>query len=132
MDKPLAPYQVKREAKLQLRLKKLSNNPSDFIHCAEYQIFLDDVRFWITFRQPDHWEGYEFPPGEGNSPVIGVRGEDAQAFCAWLTERENSPQPGWRYRLPNPNEIIPDENIGCWTEQHGKLDCILSPTGTQQ
>ncbi len=43
----------------------------------------------ITFRElglPYVWHDGDPPPGHGSHPVVLVRYDDAQAYCAWLTE----------------------------------------------
>ncbi|MBV9688342.1 MAG: NACHT domain-containing protein [Ktedonobacteraceae bacterium] len=88
---------------------------TSFITCAEYQVFLDEQRARGQCLQPDHWTSYRFLPGQGNTPVLGVRLSDAIAFCGWLTERETGP---WHYRLPAAGEL----------EDEGRLEEL--PTGT--
>ena len=57
------------------------------------------------YLQPDHWQRYQFPNGQGRAPVVGVRPSDVVAFCVWLTQRE----PGeWNYRLPRVGELESD------------------------
>lgn len=72
---------------------------TELVSCAEYQLFLDEQ----GERQPDHWQTASFSQGQGLSPVLGVRFADAQAFCAWLTERFGGL---WHYRLLIRDEII--------------------------
>src|SRR5215217_6681552 len=71
------------------------------VTCAEYQLFIDEMREQKRYYQPDHWSSYEFPKGKAHEPVIGVRQLDAVAFCEWLSNRENEE---WIYRLPSSNE----------------------------
>ncbi|MCP4701908.1 MAG: NACHT domain-containing protein [Gammaproteobacteria bacterium] len=73
---------------------------SEFITCAEYQLFLDQMRMRKKYHQPGHWDSYTFPKGNARKPVMGIRGEDAEAFCTWLNQREE----GFRYRPPVPEE----------------------------
>ena len=42
---------------------------------------------------------YEESNFEDDAPVIGISWEDAQAYCVWLSEKENK-----NYRLPTENE----------------------------
>ncbi len=74
---------------------------ADYITCAEYQLFLDEMRTKEEYYQPDHWTDFRFTRGQADTPVAGVRGSDAEAFCAWLNARQ---QGSMRYRLPTPNE----------------------------
>lgn len=103
---------VAREAILAQRLRNLfridENLSADlgYITHAEYQLFLDEKRAAGEYFQPDHWTGYTFPKGRGRLPVVGVRPADAAAFCAWLTQHdETATVGGWRYRLPQPDEL---------------------------
>jgi hypothetical protein len=72
---------------------------------AEYQLFLDEMRLRSEYRQPDHWENYQFAAGTGVSPVVGIRPEDAEAFCQWLSQRVTSE---WNYSLPAADVPVPD------------------------
>ncbi|MDX9990857.1 MAG: SUMF1/EgtB/PvdO family nonheme iron enzyme [Anaerolineales bacterium] len=65
--------------------------------CAEYQLFIDEMRAQEKYHQPDHWTGYHFSKGHARQPILGMRPSDAVAFCKWLTRCNND---GWTYRLP--------------------------------
>jgi hypothetical protein len=67
------------------------------VTCAEYQLFIDEMREQGKYYQPDHWTSYQFPKGQAHEPIFGVRYSDAEKFCNWLTQRENGE---WRFRLP--------------------------------
>jgi hypothetical protein len=108
------------EALLKLRLRGLvaasQEKPcvdGQLLKQAEYQVFLDDMRGKTKYRQPDYWTDGRFGPGSGKTPIVGIRGSDAQDFCAWVTEREAA----WIYRLPSPADLItaPIDGVGCWT-----------------
>src|SRR5688500_16804826 len=71
------------------------------VTCAEYQLFIDEMREQRKYYQPDHWTTYQFPKGQAREPILGVRYSDAEAFCEWLTNRENGE---WKYRLPSQQE----------------------------
>jgi|GEM_PF-4153801 len=71
------------------------------ITCAEYQLFIDEMRQQGKYFQPDHWTTFQFPPGQSEKPILGVRFFDGVDFCDWLTNRENSE---WVYRLPTLSE----------------------------
>jgi ABC-type dipeptide/oligopeptide/nickel transport system ATPase subunit len=73
----------------------------EYITCAEYQLFLDELRAKDHYYQPDHWTEYTFPSGSALKPICGIRAEDAEAFCQWLTKRQND---HYYYRLPQPHE----------------------------
>ncbi len=66
------------------------------VTCAEYQLFIDEMREQGIYYQPDHWTSYKFPTGKGREPILGVRRSDAGAFCEWLTQKDEE----WKYRLP--------------------------------
>lgn len=92
---------------------------TSLITCSEYQAFLDEQPLR---RKPDHWSAPHFPPGQGNAAVLGVREEQARAFVAWLTQRE---QGSWQYRLPTARELnaqerarILPEGTGCWLHEN--------------
>jgi len=91
---------------------------TSLITCAEYQLFLDDMRAQGKYFQPDHWTECQFPAGHAHNPLLGMRPSDALAFCTWLTGRE---QGGWGFRLPTPEEAstypLPAEvadGLGYW------------------
>ena len=71
------------------------------VTCAEYQLFIDEMREQGKYYQPDHWISYQFQEGTGREPILGARHADAIAFCDWLTIRDRM---GWRYRLPSMSE----------------------------
>ncbi|NET60056.1 MAG: NACHT domain-containing protein [Symploca sp. SIO2E6] len=87
-----------------------------YITCAEYQLFIDEMRQAGENRQPDHWQDYRFPPGDARKPITGVRGSDAEEFCEWLTQQHSAL--GFRYRLPTLAEVkeysATEQQIGCW------------------
>ena len=99
--------QLAAEVKLNQRLRSLKRLDEQreidlsYITCAEYQLFLDESRAQEKYYQPDHWTEYSFPNGTAQQPICGVRAEDAEAFCEWLTERQGG---NVRYRLPQPAE----------------------------
>lgn len=108
---PESPYPARRrlaaEVRLSRRLKSLQHIDqgraidTDFLTCAEYQLFLDDMRAQGRFYQPDHWTSLTFAADEVGHPIRGVRTDDAVTFCDWLTKRQGG---GMRYRLPTPDE----------------------------
>lgn len=70
------------------------------VTCAEYQLFIDEMRTLGKYYQPDHWTSYQFPEGQAREPILGVRQSDAIAFCEWLTKRETDASGAWEYRIP--------------------------------
>ncbi|MBV9928815.1 MAG: NACHT domain-containing protein [Acidobacteria bacterium] len=100
------------------------------ITCAEYQLFLDEMREEDKYLQPDHWPEFRFPPGQASVPVRGVRFEDAQAFCNWLTKRQGEII---LYRLPTKEEAseyftLPSE-VGVWCQGE---ELLLLPEREQE
>jgi hypothetical protein len=67
------------------------------VTCAEYQLFIDEMREQGKHCQPYHWTSYQFPKGKAREPILGVRLDEANAFCDWLASREAGE---WGYRLP--------------------------------
>ncbi len=79
------------------------------------------------------WKSPGFKQGPTH-PVCGVSWDDAQAFCAWLTQKEQSggrPGPKRKYRLPTDAEWSIAVGLG-WeagdspAEKHGKIGNIYS------
>lgn len=95
------------EVQISRRLKSLQRIDDEraidltYLTCAEYQLFINEMRQQAEYRQPDHWPAYEFNTGDAQLPISGLRFEDAQAFCEWLTQREGG---SVLYRLPTPEE----------------------------
>jgi len=81
------------------------------VTCAEYQLFIDEMREQGKYYQPDHWTSFQYPEGQAKEPILGVRHSDAVAFCDWLTDRDASE---WAFRLPTQREAkdFPIETIG--------------------
>ncbi len=81
------------------------------VTCAEYQLFIDEMREQGKYYQPDHWTSYQFPKGEAIEPILGERHSDAVAFCEWLRYREDGE---WKFRLPTQKEadIYPMKSLG--------------------
>jgi hypothetical protein len=86
------------------------------VTCAEYQLFIDEMRKQGKYYQPDHWTSYRFPVKQARTPVVGVRLSAAKAFCEWLIKRELRE---WSYRLPTSVEA----------DQFPLTDRIQSPLG---
>ena len=107
-------------------LVKIDNNVEidrGYITCAEYQLFIDDMRQEGKNIQPDHWTSLRFPPGSAKKPVTGVRSGDAEEFCQWLTRKESISR--FSYRLPNLAEttrfLATTEGIGFWCKKENTL-----------
>lgn len=109
---------------LKQQLRKLS--PIDervaigmnYITCAEYQLFIDEMQALGNHVQPKHWTTDKFRVGDEKQPILGVTADDAEAFCEWLTKKGLTP--GFRYRLPTSSEVlehpISEMQIGCWCQ----------------
>ncbi|HLO16221.1 MAG TPA: NACHT domain-containing protein, partial [Anaerolineales bacterium] len=69
----------------------------------EYQMFLDEMRNAGKYYQPDQWTEERFPSFEGLQPVTGVRPEDANDYCKWLTNRD----------IWSANYMLPSKNAAC-------------------
>jgi len=99
------------------RIDDTTEIDTDFITCAEYQLFLDEMRAQKKYRQPDHWTAYTFfettPRLSATGPVLGVCAEDVEVFVIWLNGREKA-----TYRLPTPAEAkefpATVENVATW------------------
>ncbi len=109
------------EVRLGRRLKSLQRVDEqreidpDFVTCAEYQLFLDDMRERGYYYQPDHWTALHFSMGTSGQPVAGLRYEDARDFCIWLSMRQGGTL---RFRLPRPEEArqysASNTSLSCW------------------
>ena len=53
------------------------------VTCAEYQLFIDEMREQHKYFFPDHWILPRFSDGRGMYPILGVRFSDACEFCKW-------------------------------------------------
>ncbi|NUM44892.1 MAG: SUMF1/EgtB/PvdO family nonheme iron enzyme [Anaerolineales bacterium] len=47
----------------------------------EYQFFVREA----GHKPPHHWDGDQYPEGQGEHPVVYVSWSDASAYCQWLT-----------------------------------------------
>jgi hypothetical protein len=106
----------------------------DYLTSAEYQLFLDDMRARGRYHQPEHWTGFTFLPGQARQPVLGVRGEDAQAFCDWLTQRQGGKM---LYGLPSRVEAtaLPSAKTGplaTWRRDGHGFNLTPLPESTEQ
>jgi energy-coupling factor transporter ATP-binding protein EcfA2 len=95
------------EALLKRRIRQMRPLQADtfvdtsLVTCVEYQLFLLDEQHYGSIVAPDHWDKYTFPQSQGQDALLGVRVENARAFCRWLTERDRE---GQFYRLPRGEE----------------------------
>lgn len=102
-------FRLAAEVHLNRRLNNLQpfNNGSaidlQFLTCAEYQLFLNEMQIQGEYYQPSHWTKLRFATGSALHPVKGIRVEDAQIFCDWLTAKQGH---NGVFRLPTPQEVI--------------------------
>lgn len=119
----LARRQLAAEVRLTRRLRSLHSIDEqreidlEYVTAAEYQIFLNEMRLRGLAAQPDHWTDYQFTAGQSQSPICGIRPNDAKSFAKWLTEREGGDSV---YRVPTAHEAvtIPAQGNQClagWT-----------------
>ncbi|MDX2031707.1 MAG: SUMF1/EgtB/PvdO family nonheme iron enzyme [Blastocatellia bacterium] len=64
-----------------------------------YKIFIDETRREAPRGLGYGWTGNQYPPNQGDQPVVYVTWDDASAFCKWLSAKT-----GHRYRLPTEAE----------------------------
>ena len=72
------------------------------VTCAEYQLFIDEMREQGKYYQPDHWISPRFSDGDAKNIILGVRFSDAENFSNWLSQKNNNSL--WTFRLPNQYE----------------------------
>lgn len=104
------------------------------VTCAEYQLFIDEMREQGKYHQPDHWTSHRFSGGDPDAPILGVRPSDAIAYCEWLARREGD---RWRFRIPSkqegdnlPIKLSIQEPLGywvTWTDHQAQFTWIGSP-----
>jgi hypothetical protein len=69
---------------------------------AEFETTNAEFGAYITATgapSPPHWENSKCPEGEENLPVVFISPKEAEAYCAWLSEKENA-----EVRLPTTEE----------------------------
>jgi NACHT domain len=128
------------EVKLSRRLKSLHwiddqrAIDATYLSCAEYQLFLDDIRQQGKYHQPDHWTEVKFKEGEASKPVAGMYARDAQAFCQWLTEQYGGN--AVTFRLPSLEEAsqssAPDPLLASWCERSNEFQLTKLAAATEQ
>lgn len=125
--------QLAAEVQLSNRLKSLQRITEqdeidqEYLSCAEYQIFLDEMRQQNEYHQPDHWVGHTFEQGHARVPVNGMRADDAEAFCRWLTQRQGG---SLCYRLPHADEAVQfpaqTARLASWCiDEHTSVACLI-------
>ncbi len=75
--------------------EQTNERPQRLVYLDRYQIDRYEVtnvqyqRFIrATGRKPPrYWAGSDYPPGQADVPVVGVRWRDAEAYCAWVGKR---------------------------------------------
>ncbi len=91
----------KKGGEIMYRIDENTYIDDSLVTCAEYQLFLDEMREQGKFCQPDHWKSCEYLVGQAHMPVLGVRPSDAMVFCNWVSQREKGV---WSFRLPTVDE----------------------------
>ena len=116
-----------------VRLDEEREIDTNYVSCAEYQTFLDDMTAQKKSHHPLHWPTNQFPKGAALKPIAGVRFEDAAAFCQWINSRARARgETGIHYRLPTPDEAsdnllaplnanplfedLHGDDVGCWCD----------------
>jgi len=101
------------------------------VTCAEYQLFIDEMRGLRKYYQPDHWRTHQFPSGHGKKPITGIRIAAAQAFCEWLSHGNHGK---YKYRLPtleeakkHPIELNVVHSLGYWTLTFDFVWVVVAP-----
>ena len=148
------------QLRLLRRLKRLDYSGKnivvdpEYVTCAEYQLFVDELRQQDTnqyplseylypradgkwqqpqyYRQPEHWPSYTYTEAESNLPITGVRGHDALDFCEWLNTKVQTSNSGKKphYRLPTPQEAqltplaLSQPDLASWCFDEGKLSLV--------
>jgi len=124
LRKLAAKVKLARRLKQFQRIDDTTEIDTDFITCAEYQLFLDEMWDQEKYYQPDHWTVYTFfettPKLSATDPVLGVRAEGTKTFVNWLNDREKA-----TYRLPTPTEAkeFPTnmESVATWCYEDKKF-----------
>ena len=97
-------------APLEHKVQRLLENESavvidnTFVTVQEYQSFVSDELARGRYRQPDHWAGLRDTDSEVDKPVLGIRPDDAQSFCSWLSKKVSAIR-AVQFRLPRLNEV---------------------------
>jgi hypothetical protein len=107
-----------------IRIDENTYMDDTLVTCAEYQLFIDEMREQGKYYQPDHWTSYQFAAGLARKPILGVRFSDAKAFCEWLSKREAGE---WLFRLPTSleaNQYLLSKDrrspLGYWIREDNK------------
>jgi hypothetical protein len=105
------------------RISEAVEIDTSYITCAEYQLFIDAQKAEGKYVQPDHWNADRFPAGTAKHPIAGISGNNAAAFCEWLTNQNFTP--GFQYRLPTVEELeahfVDDQALGCWCREQKNI-----------
>jgi len=117
-------------------LVRIDNNveiDSGYITIEEYQLFIDEESKFNRSRQPDHWKTATSVGKDLTQPVTGIRLQDAEAFCEWLSHNQFLSKTKELIRLPNKQEVfrqpIVSDQIGYWYSfQNRKYIGGISPS----
>ena len=104
-----------------IRIDDDTSIDASLVTCAEYQLFIDEMREQGKYHQPDHWVSDRFPPGHSREIIAGIRYADTLAFCSWLTKNQKD----WKYRVPDIAEgqkyaLLSGFDCGYWVAISGK------------
>lgn len=104
-------FELAAKVKLSRRLSKLVRIDDnleidrEYITCAEYQLFLNH---WNSENgeiddYSNNLNNRHFPAGDAENPLTNINWEQANIFCAWLSQYFQSPD-NLYYRLPRQEE----------------------------
>ncbi len=100
--------QLKRRLSNLLRVDETLEIDREYIICAEYQLFFNNyLQKYKNIRgidKPNNWKNKRFPFGDSQKPVTGINWENANMFCAWLSQYFPSEENLYHYRLLRPEE----------------------------
>ena len=60
----------------------------ELLSYCEYQLFINEKLKENKYHQPEHWESFTYPTSEPTRDVLGIRSQDVNEFCEWLTTRK--------------------------------------------
>ncbi len=104
-------FELAAKVQLSRRLSKLVRIDDnleidrEYITCAEYRLFLNDWNFHekVMQKHPNYLPIKYFTDGDAEKPITNINWEEANIFCAWLSQHFESSQNVY-YRLPTQEE----------------------------
>ncbi|MCY3997928.1 MAG: SUMF1/EgtB/PvdO family nonheme iron enzyme [Flavobacteriaceae bacterium] len=108
-------------------------NLEPFIPKEDIEVY-PDTAVWIkdfnySYNEPMHYN-YFWHPTYDEYPVVGVNWHQANAFCAWRTQKENSDLSVGKQDIPKFR--LPTEIEWEYAARVGQPDSIIYPWGTNQ